>query len=345
MDSKREKMPLILCILDVLRRYTDAEHKLTQKELGEIIEREYGVKADRKTIRRNLGYLSDSGCDICYEEQSRQRSDGTAESVHGRLYLNREFTVSELRLIIDSLIFSEQIPYKRRRELVDKLSGLSSVYFRSHVDHVRSLPERKEGSQQLFLSVEILDEAIAKRRKVRFNYTSMGTDQRAHVRLNEDGRAKEYVVNPYQLIAANGRYYLIGNSDKYDNIAHFRVDRIRNIELLEAARKPMKNVRGLERGLDLPRHKAEHIYMFSGESVMVEFRAKRTLLNDLCDWFSNMKYTDITDEDLVVHVRVNENAMFYWALQYSPYVEVLQPAALRERVREALEAAAAKYQA
>lgn len=38
--------------------------------------------------------------------------------------------------------------------------------------------------------------------------------------------------------------------------------------------KPMKKVKGLENGLNLPKHMAEHIYMFTGESAAVTFRAK-----------------------------------------------------------------------
>lgn len=36
--------------------------------------------------------------------------------------------------------------------------------------------------------------------------------------------------------------------------------------------------------------------------------------------------------------------MFYWALQYAPFVEVLEPAALRQRVGRALREAAEKYE-
>ena len=46
---------------------------------------------------------------------------------------------------------------------------------------------------------------------------------------------------------------------------------------------------------------------------------------------------------LLVRARVNENAMFCWAMQYGPHVEVLAPAALRERVAKAAGEMARKY--
>ena len=127
-------------------------------------------------------------------------------------------------------------------------------------------------------------------------------------------------------------------------MSHYRVDRISDIRLLDAPIKPPERVKGLENGLRLPEHMAEHLYMFTGESVRVKFRAARFLLDDLFDWFgTDMVYSDVTEETVTVSVKVNEQAMELWALQYSPYVEVLEPVSLRERIGTALQIAASKY--
>ena len=154
-----------------------------------------------------------------------------------------------------------------------------------------------------------------------------------------------YVVNPYQLVAANGRYYLIANTEPHSNVSHYRVDRISDIRLLKSSVKDSKQVQGLEQGLHLSQHMAEHPYLFAGESVRVTFRVQKHLLNDLEDWFGPAaKYSHETEDTLDVTVKVNQEAMFYWALQYAPFVEVLEPAALRQRVGRALREAAEKYE-
>ena len=63
MNTQPKKF-LIFHILDILKRYTDEDHQLSQKEIGEILEREYDMKADRKSIRRNLLDLIDLGYDV-----------------------------------------------------------------------------------------------------------------------------------------------------------------------------------------------------------------------------------------------------------------------------------------
>lgn len=46
MYSKQPKKMLILNILDILKRYTDEEHRLSQKQIADILEREYSMRAD-----------------------------------------------------------------------------------------------------------------------------------------------------------------------------------------------------------------------------------------------------------------------------------------------------------
>lgn len=344
MYTAQPKKLLIMNILDILKRYTDADHRLSQREIGEILEREYNMTADRKSIRRNLLDLIDCGYHVEYSESVREKKDGSQETLLTDWYLERDFTDGELRLLIDGLLFSKHIPYSQCKELVSKLEGLSNIYFRSRVKHIRTLPESAPNNRQLFYTIDVLDEAISHARQVSFTYNSMGIDNKPHPRLDSSGNVREYIINPYQLVTANGRYYLICNYDKYDNVAHYRVDRISDIQMLSSPAKPPERVKGLEHCLRLPEHMAEHLYMFTGESVRVKFRAARHLLDDLVDWFgTDMVYSDVTDEALTVSVKVNEQAMELWARQYAPYVEVLEPVGLRERIGNALETTARKY--
>ena len=52
MDSMQPKKLLIINILDILKKYTDEDHRLSQKEIAEILETEYDMKADRKAIKK-----------------------------------------------------------------------------------------------------------------------------------------------------------------------------------------------------------------------------------------------------------------------------------------------------
>lgn len=71
MYTEQPKKLMIINILDILRRYTDREHRLSQKEIADILQNEYQMKADRKAIRRNLMNLIDFGYEIEYSETVR----------------------------------------------------------------------------------------------------------------------------------------------------------------------------------------------------------------------------------------------------------------------------------
>ena len=55
------KRTMIMNILDILRRYSDAEHRLSQKDIVEILQTEYDMTVERKSIRRNILNLISSG--------------------------------------------------------------------------------------------------------------------------------------------------------------------------------------------------------------------------------------------------------------------------------------------
>jgi len=344
MILNQPKKLMIINILDILKCYTDADHRLSQRDILEILEQEYSMKADRKAIKRNLMSLLDFGYNIEYSESIRKNSKGEEETIYTDWYLVRDFSDAELRLLIDSMLFSKHIPYSQCKDLIGKLKKLSNNYFDAKVSHIRNLPENLPANKQLFLTIDILDEAISKGTQVSFTYNEFDTNKKLRPRKNSEGEARVYTINPYQIVATYGRYYLICNYDKYDDIAHYRLDRITDIKLLDSVIKPIEKIKGLENGLNLPKHMAEHIYMFSGESVMVKFRASKEIISEIIDWFGvDVKFSNNSDETIDVSTTVNEYAMLFWALQYGLHVEVFEPVELRDKVKNAIIEMANKY--
>ena len=347
MFAKSPKKLIIMNILDILKRYTDENHRLSQKEIQDILEREYDMTVERK--KRNLMNLIEFGYNINYSESVRifKDKDGKEQEnvILSDFYLEREFTDSELRLLIDSVLFSNHIPYKQDKELVDKLASLSNIYFKKRVNHIARMPEDKADNKQLFYNVELLDEAIDKRRKVRFHYLEYHTDKKLHKRRNKIGKVREYIINPYQLVAKEGKYYLICNYDKYDDISNYRVDRITDLEILDENIKPFDGLKGSDgRKLDLKEYMDKHVYMFSGENVRVVFRADKSLISDIIDMFGKeVRFSEESDTQITVTAVVNEISMEQFAKAYTPWIEIIKPVDLRDRMIENLDKGLEKY--
>ena len=344
MYSAPSKGLLMMNILDILKKYSNSDHRLSQKDIADILQREYSTIADRKAIKNNLMHLEELGLRLEYKETKRTTPVKDAKTGEVKLienvmlsdfYLIRDFTDAELRLLIDGLIFSHHIPYNQCKELVKKLEGLSDKYFRSRIRHIAKMPEDRTDNQELFLNIELLDEAISEKKKVRFLYTEYLTDGKIHIRTRPDGSQREYTVSPYQMAAREGKYYLICNYDKYNDISNYRLDRIKGLRILDEAAKPFETLEGADRkALDLAEYMKKHIYMFSSGDVRVRFRVSRAMISDVIDMFgSDVSFSEGTEESVTVTACVNEAAMVQFAKNYAPDVTVISPQRMADRIK------------
>lgn len=287
MPVKQPKKLLIMNILDILRKYSDEEHRLSQKDIAEILKTEYDMTADHKAIRRNILNLMDCGYNIEYSESIRM------------------------------------VPNPKT-----------------------GVPEDKTDNKQLFLTIELLDEAISRGRKVSFKYLEYGTDKRQHIKTRPDGIERVYSISPYQMAAKEGKYYLICNYDKYDDISNYRLDRITELKILDEPAKPFEHLKWANgRTLDLATYMKEHPYMYASDNVRAVFRVAKAMVSDVIDLFgTEVTFSDEDDTGVTVTAFTNEMAMEQFALNFAPDVTVLEPQRLREKVKSALEKALEKYE-
>ena len=329
--------------LEILKEYSDEDHRLTQAELLEHLKTDYDMEVDRRTVKSNLMDLIELGYEIESQETTRMiRNEKTGEveesTIMSSFYLVRDFSNPELRLLIDSLLFSKHLPYSQCKDLVEKLEGLSNKYFHASMNYISTMPEDKTNNQQIFYNIDVLDEAISKGKKVSFKYLDYGTDKKQHPKLDKDGKERVYVVSPYQMVAKEGKYYLICNYDYYDDVSNYRVDRITEIEVLEAKAKPFEELKWSNgQRLDLAEYMKKHVYMYSSADSQVTFRIVKPMISDIIDMFGkDVQFFDETEDTVCVKAKVNEAAMIQFAQSYAPDVEILKPVELREKVKERL---------
>lgn len=199
---------LNMLILEILKEYSDQDHHLTQQEIIKLLQLNYGMECDRRSVKANILSLKELGYEISMDD--------------GYYLMERDFEDAELRMLIDAVLFSNSMTTKQAKTIIEKLKKQSNRYFTAKVSHVSNLPELHHGDNtQLLYVLDTINDAISERKKIIFIYNNYGTDFKLHPK-----RKEPYVVNPYQMVANNGRYYLIGNYDKYDDIAHFRLDTV-----------------------------------------------------------------------------------------------------------------------
>ena len=351
-NTIQPKKLLIVNIIDILNRYTDADHTLTQREIEKILEDEYMMKVDRKAVHRNLVDLIE--CDLIeleYTETTRMvknRKTGEMEesSVYTDFSIVRDFTEGELRYLIDGVFSSKHIPVKHRDDLIRKIEGLGGKYFKAHAGNITKEAPTAVYSQQLFYTIGLLDDAIQGRKKVKFRYKYFGLDKKPVYSLREDGKPREYIVSPYEMASKNGRYYLICCKDGYDELANYRIDRIVDVEILDEKARPLREFTNAK---NLDRYMRDHVFMYAGAGVKCKFRIVQRMISEVMDTFgSDFRIVDIDEagEDayMTVVATVNADSMVQYAKSFAPDVYVLEPKEVADRIKSELEETISLYE-
>lgn len=338
--TKLPKKMVPMLILQILKKETDFNHRLSQREIREILSSEYDMEIDRKAVRRNIDNLIEMGYPIFFSEKERKtpnQKTGKIEesSMMSDLYIEHDFEDSEIRLLIDAILFSNHIPKTQRRDLINKLASQSSRHFKSRVSHMNANDASMPQSPQLFYTIDVLDEAIDCKKKVRFKYMKYDVDKKLQAVKKPDGTDRIYSVSPYQMAAKDGKYYLICNHDDFDDLSNYRIDRIADIEILENERiRPIKDLSDFKGDrLDLAEYMREHVYMYQSETIHAKFKIVRDMVSDVIDEFgTDVRFYGEHDWHVCVEAKVDAQSMFQFAKNFAPDVIVLEPKDIAEKI-------------
>jgi predicted DNA-binding transcriptional regulator YafY len=343
MYNKQSKKMVIFNILEILKNYSDADHRLTQLDIINYLKKDYDMIVDRKTVLRNVNELIEEGIDIDFDENDRGKGKNK-NTIRTNFYIHGNFEDSELRLLIDGLLFSKYIPHRQCKELITKIENEGNRHFKSRVRHIVLPEESVSVNKELFYNIDVIDEAINKNLKIEFNYLSYGIDKKPYIRKDEGGNERIYRVSCVQMVATNNHYYLVCTDGKHRGVANYRVDRIINIKLTKEKGTDKKEVEHLRSTFNLPKHMMEHLYMYGNESGNVAFEFDAKILNDVIDWFgNNIDFRDLKNGKIEAKTNVILDSMKFWALQYAEYVRVISPKSLVDDIKKVLKDSVKKY--
>ena len=303
-----------LCLLEILKEYSDAEHILSVQKLQTLLQTTYGIKPDRRTIYGAVALLLDLGYDISVYE----------ENGSGYYLRTRDLEQTEVLLLTDAVYAFPFIPARQSEQLITKLQKQLSIHQRKRYRHLTLVrPERKADNRQVFWNIEQLDEAIAKKKQVSLMYLHYGMDKKQH-------ETKPYTLSPYEMVYMNEHYYLSCLPEHVDCIRLFRIDRMKDITILEVPRRECANAK---------REARDATYAFVGAPEQIVMHCNNSVLDDVLDRFGTDIQLHKRDADsFTASFTVPPRGIHYWALQYLSYVEIERPAWLRNEIVESLKA-------
>ncbi len=306
----------LLCLLRVLEEYSDAEHIMTMGEIIAKLKSNYDLKLDRRTIYGAVEILNTMGYDI---------SD-FSDNGKGYYLRERSFEQSEIRLLTDAVYSFPYISEAQTNGIVKKLQGELSVHQRRNFRNLYPVRgNHKTENKAVFLNIEMLDEAITNRVQVSFDYLTYGLDKKLHRR-----RKTKYIMNPYGMVCTNEHYYLVCRMVGKEPLSYYRIDLISNIELLDTPVEVFD-------GDDFENTLRRTTYAFTGKPEQVKLRCKNYIIGDVLDQFgTDIAVTPDGAEDFIASFAAVPYGIKFWALQYIPHAEVLEPKWLRNEIIDCL---------
>ena len=309
-------------ILQILMERTDEEHALNAAALGEILEREYGIRLNRQTIYSEIEKLERADIDV-------EKLDG---KLGGYYIASRAFELPELKLMVDAVQSSRFITEKKTRELIGKLESLCSrEEAKQLAGQVVIYNRPKTMNETIYYNVDMLHLAIYRSLRIAFQYVDW--TPKKTLRLRHDGEF--YEASPRHLIWDDENYYLIAFDEKAGKIKHYRVDKIRNLRILETKQSP----EAMEDQTDMAVFAKKTFGMFGGEDVDVRLHCKNSLAGVVIDRFGSDIFMIPKDEDsFTAQVTVTVSPQFFgWVTAIGPDLKIAGPKEIRERYREYLE--------
>ena len=320
MAGKKDSKLKLLYIKDILETYSDEENVLNAGDIAQHLY-ELGIECERKSIYKDIDILIEYGLDIIK----------TSKPKTGWFIASREFEPAELRLLSDAVQAANFISKKKTRSLLEKTERLTSVENAKKLRKQVFIDSRNKcNNEEIFYSISSLDEAIKNFNKVKLTYVKRKLDNK-FAATNEK---KEFILSPYALIWSNDHYYLVANNEKYDNLMHLRIDRIRKVEILAETARHFSEVSDYKTSFNCADYVSKTFNMFSGNAQSTELRCRIDILEDMLDRFGEK-----------VSIKRAESGWFYihddlyindglasWIMQFGNNIEVIYPESLREMI-------------
>ncbi|MBP3559350.1 MAG: WYL domain-containing protein [Clostridia bacterium] len=304
----------LLYIVDILRKKTDENHYLAATEICDELS-QLDIPAERKSIYNDIDILRDYGFDIIH----------TGSKNRGGYFLGaREFELAELRLLSDAVQAANFISQKKTNQLVQKIESFASEkqakILHSQV-YVDNRPKCK--NEEIYYTISLLDEAISAKVKVNFTYTRRRITEEFKTAKEE----KSFTVSPYALIWSDDHYYLVCNNEKYDNLMHLRIDKIKHLEKTSLPARHFSEVSDYKNYFDSADYASKLFNMYSGEPKPVEFICNNDTLEPMLDRFGeNVKIQKYDDEHFVLRTNVaSSEGLVAWIVQFGGRVKVKSP--------------------
>jgi predicted DNA-binding transcriptional regulator YafY len=319
---------------EVIRQWTilrelEASRRLTIDDMAERT----GVTT--RTIRRDLEALQSAGFPLFDESHEGKRYWILEQKAFRRLDATG-FTFAELSALYFSRTLVECLaatPFQKDvQSAFDKLTEALTPGMRQFLDRLPLVIQAKAEPGAFPAATRgrdiarLLDATLQHRRTV-MRYHSFSSD-----------REKEYVIEPYRVVFAQGALYVVAFVPEYGQTRTFALDRIKSLSVTEERFEPVEAEEdAFAHSLGVHQGKPERIAIAFAPRIARYVRERV--------WHPSQDVQEQPDGGVILTLDVtNDFALRAWVLGFGPLARVVSPPALAAQIKSELDQARSQYE-
>jgi predicted DNA-binding transcriptional regulator YafY len=315
--STRER---IIALKEIFEKMQYQKLGISMEEIQAELSNNYEMDPNRKTLYKDIEMINEM-FEFCIEYDNKLKK-----------YVNkdkRKLKIEDIEIITNALISSRFISKEDTRDIINRFHNKLGY----KKQNIIGLDHRvKHHNDELYEVITLIDKAIKENLKIKFDYYKLDSDMKPYCAMCN------CIVNPLAHVWYEDLYFLLGNY-KDQKISHYRIDRIKNIEITAEKRKPIYQIIGKHDDFNISEYVSKLAGMSSGNETIIEVRVKKEVLGKVYDRFGNrMRLIEICNDWTLLHITVIHNKdLIRWILMLGDGIEVIHPINIRMNLISAIE--------
>lgn len=347
-------------VMQYLLRNSDENHTVPASQIVGYLQEE-GIEAERRGIYDDIKAVNkvmlmveqDLSMDEA-EAEIKEYGDEARYIVYdpkkkGFYVKERRYEADEIKLAAEAIYATKFLTEKQANTFVDLLCGFVSDHQAEEIRHdVEMVDRRKTENKHTFQNVSTINGAMQKvvagekrePSKISFKYLKYTiSDVKQQV---ERRKGAKYIVSPYKLLMNDGNYYLLAFDDATKKMRTYRVDRMREVNILNMEPRDGKDEYA---ALNIKEFTKRTFSMFGGRHERVTIRFINPLLDAVIERFGTTGGTEYFKDGeshfrLFTDVEISDQ-FFGWLLGFGRRAKIIEPqsvvdefAAYMDKIRE-----------
>ena len=328
-SSASSKKLMILYVLEVLIKYSDQHHKLTQSEIIDYIKKDYDMDCERKAISRHIKALINHGYTIeTYEDNGE-----------GYYMKDLDFSSEDVFMLWEGMMASKYIDKNESAKLIKVLEKyladdmrLGSSYY-GGITNKYTYPETF-----IYSNLQFILNEMAMDKKIAFIYNTYAPDKTLEP-LSSD----PITVSPYAVLNIDNEYYLAAKPEDRTMMC-YKVGLISDLTTVGFLSEDIRDIVGYAKGFDPQKFTADFIEGYGGTVTDFFVKIHKNKIGYVIENFGEeFKISHEENDILTLDIVSNFDKMLQWAISTAEFSEVIEPAAMRFKLKEFFDQQSWKY--